>query len=295
MNSIFKLITNQQIPETANALVPVIGYEPWSLRALESIKSSIVNGVPTLIRVHSAADYPIENEELSHRLDMESHCVLIVGYNDDKEEFDIVDPWNPNWGGQHGGVGKLPYESLHVACVNCTAEKGTRLSLISHKIRPVLIEENASLAVDLGFYEPLGYVIDRNNTKFETFKVTIHYLFNGNEKQQSQSLSGEWKIGEKAIFTFPLEKGNVNIAFSPIFHSPERKIGEKAIFTFPLEKELSGDIDVRIEVLATLSSDRPYQYRDNICMDFTETVKINRSSGVSQKESVISSINASNY
>lgn len=47
MNSIFKLITNQQIPETANALVPVIGYEPWSLRALESIKSSIVNGVPT--------------------------------------------------------------------------------------------------------------------------------------------------------------------------------------------------------------------------------------------------------
>ena len=84
MNSIFKLITNQQIPETANALVPVIGYEPWSLRALESIKSSIVNGVPTLIRVHSAADYPIENEELSHRLDMESHCVLIVGYNDDK-------------------------------------------------------------------------------------------------------------------------------------------------------------------------------------------------------------------
>lgn len=57
MNSIFKLITNQQIPETANALVPVIGYEPWSLRALESIKSSIVNGVPTLIRVHSAADY----------------------------------------------------------------------------------------------------------------------------------------------------------------------------------------------------------------------------------------------
>ena len=60
MNSIFKLITNQQIPETANALVPVIGYEPWSLRALESIKSSIVNGVPTLIRVHSAADFQLD-------------------------------------------------------------------------------------------------------------------------------------------------------------------------------------------------------------------------------------------
>ena len=101
----------------------------------------------------------------------------------------------------------------------------------------------------------------------ETIRNLKHskYLFYGNENQQSQSLSGEWKIGEKAIFTFPLEK------------------------------ELSGDIDVRIEVLATLSSDRPYQYRDNICMDFTETVKINRSSGVSQKESVISSINASNY
>lgn len=83
MNSIFKLITNQQIPETANALVPVIGYEPWSLRALESIKSSIVNGVPTLIRVHSAADYPIENrphiilfDEITSSLDSNSTKVF---------------------------------------------------------------------------------------------------------------------------------------------------------------------------------------------------------------------------
>ena len=44
MNSIFKLITNQQIPETANALVPVIGYEPWSLRALESIALEEIEG-----------------------------------------------------------------------------------------------------------------------------------------------------------------------------------------------------------------------------------------------------------
>ena len=78
-----------------------------------------------MIRVHSAADYPIENEELSHRLDMESHCVLIVGYNDDKEEFDIVAPWNPNWGGQHGGVGKLPYEALHEATIASTVGAST--------------------------------------------------------------------------------------------------------------------------------------------------------------------------
>ncbi len=77
-----------------------------------------------MIRVHSAADYPIENEELSHRLDMESHCVLIVGYNDDKEEFDIVYLLGTPIGVDNtAALATSLYESLHVACVNCTAER----------------------------------------------------------------------------------------------------------------------------------------------------------------------------
>lgn len=265
MKNYLKVITSQQGPVTANALAPVIGYEPWSLRSLESIKSSIANGIPVLIRLHSAADYPTGDEESAHRLDMESHCVLIAGYNDDEETFDVVDPWNTNWGGQYGGVGKLPYEALHVVCVNCTAEKALRFSLISHEVRASVTGGNASLAVKLGYYVPLGYIIDRNNTKFEMFNVTIQYECNGSVKQQTQSLTGEWGIGDDAVFAFPLEK------------------------------ELSGDVRVKIGVLATLLGERPYPYRDQIQMEFTESVNINRTNNLLQRENLIFSINASNY
>ena len=42
----------------ADALAPVSGYEPWPMRSMESVKETLSKGVPVLMRVHSAADYP---------------------------------------------------------------------------------------------------------------------------------------------------------------------------------------------------------------------------------------------
>lgn len=56
-------------------LAPVVCYDPWFPRALESIKQSVHDGHPVLIRLHSAASYPLNADE-RYVVDLESHAVL---------------------------------------------------------------------------------------------------------------------------------------------------------------------------------------------------------------------------
>ena len=59
------------------------------------------------MRVHCAADYPMEDELLNQRLAMESHSILLIGYSDVDEVFYVVDPRNQNWGGEFHGTWRL--------------------------------------------------------------------------------------------------------------------------------------------------------------------------------------------
>lgn len=92
MNTSIKLYQHNQKSNTikANGLAPVIGYEPWALRTIDSIKQTICDDIPVLIRVHPAADYPCSNEEDSYKLDMASHALLIVGYDDEKFQLALA-------------------------------------------------------------------------------------------------------------------------------------------------------------------------------------------------------------
>jgi len=138
MNTSIKLYQHNQKSNTikANGLAPVIGYEPWALRTIDSIKQTICDDIPVLIRVHPAADYPCSNEEDSYKLDMESHALLIVGYDDENQTFDVVDPWNKEWGGQYGGIEKIPYEVIPITCVNASYGKKTIMALPKVNINP---------------------------------------------------------------------------------------------------------------------------------------------------------------
>ena len=49
-------------PISSTALAPVSGYEPWVMRSTSSVKEAIADGNPVLMRVHCAADYPMEDE-----------------------------------------------------------------------------------------------------------------------------------------------------------------------------------------------------------------------------------------
>lgn len=242
MSNIKKFRLNVNEPKTiATGLAPVIGYEPWPLRAIESLKQSLIDGNPVLIRVHSAADYPCENTNLTYKLDMESHAVLVVGYDDNERMFDVVNPWQRKWGGEYGGFEKLPYELMPVLCVNATAEKETILSLPTREIVPRVDDNgNVSLDIRLGYYEPKGYVIDRNNNAFTSFEISLTYNYNDTTRSYTQHLEGDWKIGELALASFPI--GN----------------------------DLAGKISFVFEVIATIRGERPYSYQDQIEFSFKE-------------------------
>ena len=84
--NISTLYSKKAATKIASGLAAVSGYEPWPMRTIESMKESLADGVPILARLHSAADYPTSTEETDHKLDMESHAILLIGYDDAKEK-----------------------------------------------------------------------------------------------------------------------------------------------------------------------------------------------------------------
>ena len=113
----------------SKGLAPVVCYDPWFPRALEAIKQSIHDGHPILIRLHSAASYPIPSDE-RYIVDLESHAVLIVGYDDVKKAVAVSDPWNKNWGGK-GGMRWIPYTVLETKTVNTSLGMSMPLAPLS--------------------------------------------------------------------------------------------------------------------------------------------------------------------
>ena len=242
---------------TATGLAPVIGYEPWVLRTIESIKQSLVDGNPVLIRLHSGADYPCSSNEQTYELDMESHAVLIIGYDDKEEAFDIVNPWKKEWGGAYCGIEKLPYERMPIVCVNATAEKASRLSLPEHKIIKCIDSNgNISLKLRLGYYVPKGYIIDAKDNAFTSFDISTNLTIDGVSKAYRQHLEGRWPVGEYA---------------------------ETSI---PLGKDLSGDLEVVFTISARLEGNRPYSYSDKINFSFTENISLEKKASNAQFESI---------
>lgn len=245
-----KVLNNQPNSEfkSSTGLAPVIGYEPWVLRTIESCKESILAGHPLLIRLHSGSNYTCENSDDTYRLDMESHSVLVFGFDDDTETFDILDPWREDWKGNNGGVGKLSYEILPIVCVNATAEKTTRLSLPEKKIIKYIDQDgNASLSLEIGHHLPKGYIIDKKQSKFTSFDVQVAYNHQGTEMSYSQKVEGSWDVGATA---------NIEI---------------------PLGKNLDGNINFSFLVKSTLQGERPYRYEDKLQFTFEEKLQFKSS------------------
>lgn len=222
-------------------LVPVSGYEPWHVRAIESVKHALTEGVPVLIRLHSAASYPCARAEDGYKLDMESHAVLIVGYDDESETFDIVDPWRSEWGGSQGGVRKLPYEIFSLVIVNASLGKFTLMAPPYKKVSHFETDTgNKSLVMELGFQAPKGYIMDQRQTYFSEFDVEVLYDLHGEQISYRNVLKGKWYIGEYAKTTIPLSR------------------------------ELAGPVHFQFRVNAVLSGARPYTYTDRLTFSFEE-------------------------
>lgn len=239
-------------PETSSGLSAVSGYEPWPERTLNSVKESIAMGIPALARLHSATEYPTLDEQTTQKLDMESHSVLLVGYDDDKELLDVVDPWHSEWLGSYGGIEKLPYTAIYKRMVNGTADKVTRVTVPEKHVSVTYTNNKPNIQLKIGYYCPRGYILDKEKSKFTKFDVQLVFNVNGEEYKTTRQVTGEWSIGEYA-----------NI-------------------TFPLPDNVDGKINLKFAVASTLQGIRPYPYEDDLNYNFAETINVSNTSRVSQ-------------
>ncbi|QMS96996.1 C39 family peptidase [Streptococcus equinus] len=235
--------------KTATGLAPVSGYEPWSQRTLDSIKDSIVDGIPILARLHSAADYPCDKFDDNKKLDMESHAILIVGYDDEKEEFLTVDPWHSEWNGNFGGLRTFPYSIVHKIMVNCSMDKCTRVTEPSTE---VTISDSSDmnkhlLNLKVGFYTPRGYIMDKNETQFTLFEVQM--TLKNHDCTLTRKVEGNWHIGD----------------FADIY--------------FPVDGAIVGSDEVSFSIKAVLQGNRPYKYEDVLNYSFKENVNFKQIHG----------------
>jgi hypothetical protein len=227
---------------TSKGLAPVIGYEPWFPRALESIKQCINDGFPVLIRLHSAASYPILTAE-RYAVDLEGHAVLIIGYDDDRQSVELVDPWDRKWGGVHYGRRWLSYSLLQVMTVNSTCDKTQFLAplqiIANHKL-----DQGGGLSIDLeaGFYSPRGTIMDR----------------------------ASWAITRLTIDCYPPEiwqSKPINYVINGCWH-----VGEVLKLSFPLQNSVLSDGEIQLTVKAIIQGNRPYQFSDQI--EVSKKIKI---------------------
>lgn len=240
--------------QTASALAPVSGYEPWPMRSMESVKETLAKGVPVLMRVHCAADYPTGSETDDHKLDMESHAVLLVGYDDCRKAFLIVDPWRSELGGSCGGERYLSYEDYCLLMVNGTAEKATVLSLPQIKMNPRCSNGERFIDFRVGFFRPRGYVLDEASTFFSKLSLLIAV---GNT-EVARELEGKWCIGEYARFSIPVPNDVVGVAVIQV----ACKITLEGMRPYKYKDELSYRVEQKIDFGRWKNSEVVYGIRE---------------------------------
>ena len=186
-----------------DGLAPVVCYDPWFARSLESIKQSISDGNPVLIRLHSGASYPIQ-PSLRYQIDLESHAVLVVGFDDGRKALEIIDPWNNQWGGELGGKRWLSYQEAEEQTVDCSM--GVSMAISSLKVCPNFkwdTANNLSLELRVGFYIPRGTVMDKDSWAIKKLQVSCQ-LFPSPVERIDYSEEGNWIVGEMADIIIPL-------------------------------------------------------------------------------------------
>jgi hypothetical protein len=244
MKEHLSLVSTKSIRTTkAKGLAPVVCYDPWFPRTLEAIKQSIHDGHPVLIRLHSAASYPISAEE-RYTLDLESHAVLIVGYDDAKQAVALIDPWDKNWGGNLGGRWWLPYTVLQVKSVNTSL--GMSMPLAPLQVETKAEWDNAgnlSIQLQIGFYIPRGTIMDHDSWAIKRINVNCELSQSWEGKQFDYEVAGHWIVGDTIRLSLP-------IANRP---------------------KSDGEIHVRIH--AAIQGKRPYDFED--CISLEETLLVN--------------------
>lgn len=157
-----------------------------------------------MIRLHSAASYPL-NEDERYVIDLESHAVLIVGYDDVMSAVAVIDPWDKNWGGNIGGRRWIPYTTLGTQTVNTSL--GMSMPLAPLSVVPKRQWDKAgnfSIQLEVGFYIPRGTIMDRNSWAITKVNVNCGLPESWESKQIDYELTGHWTVGDIINLSLPI-------------------------------------------------------------------------------------------
>ena len=253
-----KLFVNEKTKiKKTTGLAPVISYEPWVLRSIESCKQTLLDGHPVLIRLHSGASYPCKTDENNYKLDMESHSVMIIGFDDNEKTFDVLDPWPETAKGVNKGIWKLSYELFPIVCVNSSLSKATALCLPEiYVVKLSDSEGNCSLKLNLGFYTSKGYIIDEKQSNFKNFNIELTYKINNEIITYKNEIKGKWVVGEYAELIIPIGKN------------------------------LNSNINFKFNISTFIEGKRPYPYSDKIDFEYEENIQFNNKSIQNYEEEI---------
>lgn len=247
-------IIQNNIHKSSNGLAPIMCYEPWFPRVLDSIRQSIIDGHPVMVRLHSAASYPLPSKD-RYKLDLESHAVLIVGYDDDLKAVAIIDPWDNNWGGVCGGRRWLPFSVLQILCVNSTCDQVTLLTPLIFSVTSTQdSSKNLSLDLEIGFYIPRGTVMDLDSWIISNVFVECNMSHNSEMVSLNYSVPGHCKVGDKIKISLPIHNNSQDV--EQVKLSIQTTIEGNRPYAFTNTIETSQTIDVSL----INSSEKQYQF-----------------------------------
>lgn len=94
-------------------------YDPYPPRFAANLKEILAEGIPMVMRIHPGVRYPMSDDELFDRVDLEGHVAAYAGYDSDRGTVTIADPWpTERFGGGYGGLHEEPEEdAVGTICV----------------------------------------------------------------------------------------------------------------------------------------------------------------------------------
>jgi len=217
-------------------LVGLMRYDPHSPRCFEGMKLNLLEGLPTIIRLHPGANYP--NEIRREQIDLEGQAVLVIGYDDTKEAFAIIDPFQ-RIPGRTPEINWMPFEQLATTIVDISL--GEDVPPKSLKIDVIKMNGQGDLEISISLPEIYGTITDYDLLTLEEISMDVKVSCQDNSLMTHHAFNGKYPFGTTA---------------------------KTKIF---LPKSLDATMDVSIKVDGLIHGSRPYDYRDHIGLDYSCT------------------------
>lgn len=224
-------------------LVSIMRYDPHLPRCFEGMKLNLLEGRPTILRLHAGANYP--TGEYKYQIDQEGQAILVVGYDDDKQAFAIVDPFQRMH--EPPAITWLLYEQLTLTMVDASSGADTQSRGLD--IDVTMSETDFKLYISIGLPQVHGTIMDHDLFTLEDIKADVTLKYDGRAEESHHIAEGKYLIGSHA--TFEIE----------------------------LPSTVGGNLDISINADGLIHGNRPYDYRDAIGVDYKHTFALTQEEG----------------